>query len=208
MNDSIEGDTENANKNNNLISILILGKQKVGKTRLLLKYVENTYNENYLTTIGINYRIMDKKIGKKIYRIRLIDPSYILNYTLFNINYEGIMFVYDITNQESIDGISDMIKYFQDEKGKNFPMILLGNKIDEINYRQIFKEDGEKLAEENSIKFYEISCKKDIKIDAALIYIVKKITNKSAKEKMEEKMKKEGRSDKNANLNGCHNACF
>ena len=114
--------------------MLLLGK-KVGKISLAKKYAEITFDGNYLSTIGIDFKIKELEINKLNYKILLIDPSNLINYKSLNINYDGIIFIYDSTEKTNINGISGMFKHFREKKDKNFPMILLGNK----NIKKIYK---------------------------------------------------------------------
>ena len=131
-------------ENETQITILTLGEKAVGKTSLVLKYTDNTFNEKYISTIGIDSKDKYLKKNGENFKLRLVDPSTLVtNQNLINLECDGIIFLYDITNQNSFDIISEYIKIFQDKKGKNFPMILLGNKIDKEADRQISKEAGE-----------------------------------------------------------------
>ena len=85
------------------------------------------------------------------------------------------MFVYDVTKEETADFIPESIKYYRKLKGKNFHMLLLGNKTDIVSEENIKKVEAfaKKLAENNKIQFLGISCKKGTNIDEAANHLVK-----------------------------------
>ena len=179
-----EEDIENETK----ITILTLGEKTVGKTSLVLKYTDNTFNEKYISTIVIEFKEKYLEKNGENFKLRLVDPSTLVtNHNLINLECDGIIFLYDITNKNSFDKISKYIEIFQDKKGKNFPMILLGNKIDKEADRQISKEDGEKLAKTKGINFSEISVKEGTNVNKAVNSLINQIfeTNPKLKDNIE-----------------------
>ena len=156
------------------------------------KYAEITFDGNYLSTIGIDFKIKELEINKLKYKILLIDPSNLIFYKSLNINYDGIIFIYDSTEITSINGISHMIKHFREKKDKNFPMILLGNKMDKKNI-QINEDKRKKFAKINGIEFYEISYNQGDNIEASLNSLINSILKfkKKGDGKREEKEKLE-----------------
>ena len=59
---------------------MLLGGKKVGKTSLAKKYAEKTFDGNYFSTIGIDFKIKELEINKLKYKILLIDPSNLIKY--------------------------------------------------------------------------------------------------------------------------------
>ena len=82
-------------------------------------------------------------------------------------NVQGIILMYDITNKKSFDSIIDWISDVKEIKGENFPMILIGNKIDLNESREVTEEMGNELAEKNQIEFFETSNKDGTNIQEA-----------------------------------------
>ena len=83
--------------------------------------------------------------------------------------------MYDITSKKTFDAIPEWIKSILDVKGENFPMILIGNKSDKEEERQIQKEEGEKEAQKNNLSFYETSNKDGSNVEEAVMDLVKKV---------------------------------
>ena len=171
-----EEDIEDENKNK--INILILGDKKVGKTSLTSKYTGNDFYSRQLNKAGqIGLNKGEKTIEKngKKYKLILTDLPPHISYKSLNFKYNGVMLVYDITQIDSIVYISDLIYYLREKNGKNFPMILLGNKVDNEKERCVDEEFGKNFADENYIDFFEISCEEGTNLDIAVDTIFNKI---------------------------------
>jgi len=184
MKEMDEEDIENETK----ITILTLGGREVGKTSLVLKYTDDTFNEKYISTIGIEFKEKYLKKNGENFKLRLVDPSTLVtNQNLINLECDGIIFLYDITNKKSFDDISKYIEIFEKQKRKNFPMILLGNKIDKETDRKISKEAGEGLAKDKGINFSEISVKEGTNVNEAVDSLINQIfeTNPKLKDNIE-----------------------
>ena len=189
--------------------IMILGEKTVGKTSFVSKYSENTFSEDYRATIFITFK--DKYLEKngKSFKLRLADPPPLdtTDQYLTMLKVDGIIFLYDITNQNSFHNISKYIEIFQDKKGKNFPMILLGNKIDKEANRQISKEAGEKLAKTKGINFSEISVKEGTNLNEAVDSLINQIfeTNPKLKDNIENApmLNENKKGDKKDNSDPC-----
>ena len=166
-------------KNEEKIKIIILGNSKVGKTSFIIRFTKNKFDETYITTIGIDciYRIIN--LENKLYKLMFYDTAGEERYKSIPKNHiknmQGIILMYDITDKSSFDSIIDWISDVKDIKGENFPMILVGNKIDLNESREVTEEMGYELAEKNQIEFFETSNKDGTNIQDAGLEIVYKI---------------------------------
>ena len=174
-----DGETENENENEERINIMTLGNSEVGKTCYILKYTENFFQELYLTTIGIDFKIKTETINNKQYKLFLYDTTGQEKYKSIALNIirnaQGIILMYDITNKKSFESIPEWIKSIRDSKGENFPMILLGNKLDKEDIRVISEKEGKELADEYGIKFFETSNKTGVNIQESGMALVNEI---------------------------------
>jgi small GTP-binding protein len=165
-----------------LITIMTLGKCSVGKSSFILRFTENRFENTYLTTVGLDFRFRLVNIKDIQYKVLFYDTVGQEKYHSIAPNIikkaNGIIIMYDITNKSTFDSIREIIESINEEKGKDFPMILIGNKIDLENEREIKKEEAEELAEKYGMEFFEISNKEGINIEKAGLSIVKKILEK------------------------------
>jgi len=175
MDDSEESETNITN----LISlkILLIGDSHVGKTSLLLKYVDDFFPEEHIATIGIEYK--DKIINKDGYNIRLqiwdTAGQERFNSITKNIyrNTNGVLFVYDVTNRKSYNSMKNWIK--DTEKiDKDIKGIILANKID-LEEREVNTDELEELGNKMNMKFLETSAKDNINVKDAFILLVEEL---------------------------------
>ena len=178
-------DVENAE----FIKIMTLGNMKVGKTNFILKYTEDKFEESHISTIGLDFKIKKVEINNKHYQLLLFDTAGQERYKSIALNIikdaHGILLMYDITDKATFDSIPDWIQSIKDLKGDDFPLILLGNKIDLEEERNISKEEGQKFADKIGIQFFETSNKNGINIQEAGLALIKKIIEKKEKEKFD-----------------------
>ena len=101
---------------------------------------------------------------------------------------DGIIIVFDITNKESFDKIHYWVKQIKEstDSNKKINQVIVGNKIDLENERQITKEEGEKMSSAYSLKYFETSAKENIGINEFMLSIINEIAQEKYDEKKEE----------------------
>ena len=140
--------------------VTIVGDEKVGKTTILFRILNNPFNDAYDPTIGVDF--MSKNIIFRGQNIKLqmwdtagqekykgLIPSYVRNSSI-------VFLIYDISVKSSFDNIPNWISFIKSIE--NATLVLCGNKID-ISEREVKKEEGEALAQKEKIAFFEVSAK-------------------------------------------------
>ena len=160
------------------IAILFLGDSLVGKSNMIYRFIENKYSGELLTSIGFDIKskiikIMNKNILVKIYDTAGQERFNAITTSLFQ-KIQGIILVYDISNEESFKNINYWISKINDNLF-NIQCILAGNKCDLEKERIISKKDGENLAKQNNFKFFETSSKTGHNINEIIYEIVRDI---------------------------------
>ena len=151
---------ENTNSDN-IFKILTIGEQAVGKTSILRRYVENKFMKHHLSTIGIDYLSKTIKIKGKEIKLKIWDTAGQERYrNITNQIYkgsDGIVLVFDVTNEDSFNQISEWMKQITENVSKDeISIILIGNKCD-IQERIVDQKKGEEMAESLGISYYETS---------------------------------------------------
>ena len=160
------------------INIFIVGDNDVGKSSLIKRFAKkDKYPGKYSPELGRDKGIKYLEKKRNIYELHFFEISSIVDHEN-SLNPDGIFFIYDTTNQQSFDDISNFIEYFQDKTGKNIPMILIGSKKDLSDQTIIWPSDGESLAKNKEMKFFEMNIIDGTNIDEALNYLVEKIIKK------------------------------
>ena len=154
--------------------ILIIGDSAVGKTSLLLKYVDNFFPETHMATIGVEYKTKNIETSKYKVILHLWDTAgqerfKSITKSFFN-NANGIVFVYDITSKESFDGVKNWIK--DAEPYGKFESILCGNKIDLEKKREVKIDSLKEYSLKKKIDVFETSAKTGVKVNEAFEKLV------------------------------------
>merc|ERR1712187_217259 len=150
--------------------VVFLGKQSVGKTSLITRFMYDSFDNNYQATIGIDFLSKTMYLEDRTVRLQLWDaagqerfrsliPSYIRDSS-------GAIVVYDITNRHSFLNTSKWIEDVRSERGSDVIIVLVGNKTDLNDRRQVSTEEGEEKAKENNVMFFETSAKAGYNIKA------------------------------------------
>ena len=160
------------------LKILLIGDSQVGKTSLLLKYTEHVFPEEHIATIGVEYK--DKFILKDNYNIRLQiwdtagqERFHSITKNIYR-NANGVLFVYDITNQESFGNIKNWIKDLQNV-GNDIKGVIIGNKIDLEQQRDVSKQDLEEIGKKYNMPILETSAKQSINVNEGFELLVNEL---------------------------------
>ena len=172
------------------IKVFTLGDGDVGKTCFIVQYTENKFQEIHLTTTGIDLKTKEVQLENgTTYQVDFVDTAGQERFRAISVNSiksaDGIILMYDITRQKTYDDISIWMESIKENKGDNFPMILIGNKSDLEEQRAVSKEEGEELALKYKLKFFEISNKTGDNVKEAGLEIIKQIVALKDKEKDE-----------------------
>ena len=180
--------------------ILILGDSSVGKTSLISRYANGIFKEEYLATVGLDYYNKQDTINNLNVLVKLWDTAGQERFKSLSPNYfrnaEGVVIVFDVTNLETFENLKYWISSIKSNLGEKniiIPIIIIGNKIDMNDMRDINKEEADKFAKENDYKYFEASAKTGEGVDEAFREIVNQILDNS--DKLEE-IKEERKSIK------------
>ena len=127
--------------------ILLLGDSSVGKTCLLLRYTEWSFQDIHMVTIGLDYRLklMKLKSGKDI-KLQIWDTAGQDRFRSLTKNYykgsHGILLIYDVTNVQSLENVKTWVTQIREEASKDVIIYIVANKIDMEDGRLISKEKG------------------------------------------------------------------
>jgi len=166
-----------------LFKLLLIGDSGVGKTCILFRFSDDAFNTTFISTIGIDFKIKTIELkGKKI-KLQIWDTAGQERFHTITTSYYrgamGIMLVYDITNSKSFENIAKWLRNIDEHANEDVEKMILGNKCDMDENRQVPKERGDAIAREHGIKFMETSAKNNINIERAFHELAEAILNKT-----------------------------
>ena len=163
------------NKNKYEFKIVTLGDPGVGKTSIFRRFVEDNFDPNQLSTLGINLSTKILKIKNKELVLKLIDTGGQEKYRAIAASYfrraDVILFVFDLNNSGSFDSIQYWLDFFEENNtGTNIKnKFLIGNKND--LEQKVDQDLIDKLTEKNNILYMSTSAKTKHQIEQLFEYI-------------------------------------
>ena len=167
---------------NYLLKYIIIGDSSVGKSKILTRYVYEKFNEEFQSTIGVEFASKNAIVNNKIYRIQIWDTagqeSFRSITRAYYKNSVCAFIVYDITSRTSFENVKSWLDDIQKQCPKTTFLVLVGNKIDLENERQIMYEEGDSFAKENNMLYIETSAKTGQNIETLFLKSVEIINEK------------------------------
>jgi Ras-related protein Rab-8A len=164
------------------VKLLMIGDSGVGKTCLLLRYANDSFSPTFITTIGIDFKIKNIDVEGTRIKLQIWDTAGQERFRTITTSYfrgaQGILLVYDVTDRRSFESIRNWISQIQQHADVHVNKILVGNKCDMLDEKVVSTEEGQKLAKEFGIDFWECSAKNDINVDDSFIGIAKSVKDR------------------------------
>ena len=152
---------------NYLLKYIIIGDSAVGKSNILTRYVYEKFNEEFQSTLGVEFAAKNAIIENKIYRIQIWNTagqeSFRSITRAYYKNSVCAFIVYDITKRETFENVQVWLDDIKNQCPQTVLLVLVGNKLDLENERQISYEEGESFAQKNNMYFFETSAKTGVK---------------------------------------------
>jgi len=150
--------------------LVFLGDESVGKTSIITRFMYDHFDDSYQATIGIDFLSKTMYLEDRVLRLQLWDtagqerfrsliPSYIRDSSV-------AIVVYDISNKTSFLNTHKWIEDVREERGDDVVIMLVGNKMDLSDHRQVTKTEGEEKASKMGVMFMETSAKSGDNIKA------------------------------------------
>ncbi|XP_039941860.1 ras-related protein Rab-44 isoform X3 [Hirundo rustica] len=173
-------------------NVLFVGDSHVGKTSFLYRLHADTFNPHLAATVGLDYQIKTLVVDNKSFALRLWDSAGQERYRSVTKQFfrkaDGVVLMYDITSEYSFSDVRYWLGCIQDAAEDGIAVLLLGNKTDCAAQRQVPTKEGECLAKEHQLMFYECSAASGHNVFESMVSFVRllKVREDELKNKAEE----------------------
>ena len=194
-----------------IFKVLLIGNSDVGKSSLILRYVDQIWNDVFVPTIGVDFKVKSLQIDNKRVKMQIWDTSGQERFRNVISSYfkgaHGILLIYDITARDSFKELENWLGEVERNATPQVLKILIGNKCDLDEQRQITVDEGEAFAARNGMKFIETSAKNNTNVNEAFEALAKIMVESSNKKNVIKVEKKTIKVDKGADLNAKKKCC-
>ena len=148
---------------NYLLKFIVIGDSSVGKSNILSKFKDDKFDDKTQPSIGVQFIAKNVILDKATYRLQVWDTAGQENFRamtkIYYKNSSCAFIVYDITEKDSFNHVESWINECKKVAPESILLILIGNKSDLEQSREISYEEGEKLAKKYNMLFFETSAK-------------------------------------------------
>ncbi|QBM87107.1 Ras-related protein Rab-5C [Metschnikowia aff. pulcherrima] len=178
--------------NTTSVKLVLLGEAAVGKSSLVLRFVSNDFQENKEPTIGAAFLTQKCTVGDRTIKYEIWDTAGQERFAslapMYYRNAQAALVVYDITKPASFIKARHWVKELHEQASKDITIALVGNKYDlvagendlEESLRKVSVEEGQALAEEEGLLFFETSAKSSHNVNDVFVSIGSKIPEAKA----------------------------
>lgn len=158
-----------------MFKVVLIGDSSIGKSSILLRFSDDEFQDSYITTIGVDFKIKTIDVDGKLVKLQIWDTAGQERFRTISrayySNVDGILIIYDITNENTFDNV----QYWLGEISKyssTTVKVLIGNKSDLDNKRMVDMKVAEEFAKRQNIPFFETSAKENVNIDTCFKKII------------------------------------
>ena len=154
-----------------IFKVLLLGNSNVGKSSLFLRFVDDIWNDTFVPTIGVDFKIKTFDIDEKKIKMQIWDTAGQERFKNIIASYyrgaHGILLIYDVTDKDAFKNLNNWLIEIEKNASKNVLKVLIGNKSDLEDKRVITYNQGKEFADNFGLKFIETSAKKNLNVNEA-----------------------------------------
>ena len=159
--------------------ILVIGESNVGKTSIILRYTDNEFKNSGISTCGVDVKCKYVSLDDLKIRLDIWDTAGQERFRGLAKNYfrgaNAFILVYDITNKNSYDKLKGWMNDAKEKIQNEYKMIVVGNKTDCKNEREVDYETLEEFGKKNNVLYMEVSAKTGEGIDKVFINLVEEL---------------------------------
>ena len=165
-----------------LFKYIIIGDSGVGKSCLLLQFTDKRFEASHDLTIGVEFGARMITIEEKQIKLQVWDTAGQESFRSITRSYyrgaTGALLVYDVTKRDTFDHLQSWLEDCKENSNMRMTILLIGNKTDLVEKRQVTTEEGKQFADRNGLLFLETSAKTSFNVDEAFLKTARGIFTK------------------------------
>ena len=146
-----------------LVKCLIIGDSGIGKSAMMIKFADDIYNPEYISTIGVDFKIRTIEHRNKTLKLQIWDTAGQERFRAITTSYyrgsHAIIVCYDTTDYDTFTNVNKWINEINKYGSKSAILVLCGTKSDLTSNRKVSENEGQEFAQSNNMIFIETSAK-------------------------------------------------
>ena len=167
-----------------LFKVIVVGDAATGKTAVTMRWATGTFSESYRMTIGVDFAVKIVEADGKKVKLSVWDTAGQERFSHIRPMYfrgaRGSIIVYDVTNKKSFENVGNWLEEVKKHCDR-IPLLLVGNKVDLEDQREVTTREGEGLAEKLGIPFFETSAKTGEVVTKCFTMLAKEMVEEAEK---------------------------
>jgi len=159
-----------------LVKLLLLGDSGVGKSAIVMRFTEDRFNQDLMSTVGLDFKMKTIQIGERMVNVQIWDTAGQEKFRTITKKYyrgaSGYILVFDVANRNSFEHISTWLEEINDHGDSNMLKVLVGNKCDLA--RSVTTEEAMKLAKKLDLPYFETSAATGTNVNLVFQDLVKR----------------------------------
>uniref|UniRef100_UPI00398F2549 EF-hand calcium-binding domain-containing protein 4B n=1 Tax=Pristiophorus japonicus TaxID=55135 RepID=UPI00398F2549 len=180
-------DREPCSSPDRLFKIIFVGNSSVGKSSVLRRFCGASFCPGMCATVGIDYHVKTVNVAHSRVALQLWDTAGQERFRSVTKQFfrkaDGVVLIYDITAAMSFSAVHQWLESVQEEASPGVLILLLGNKTDLESERQVACEEGQRLAKECNLIFYECSASSGVNITEPMLHLARLLKELEDEEK-------------------------
>ena len=185
--------------------VVVVGDSGVGKTNLIKRFINDTFNKDSKATVGVEFLSKTYLINQEVFKIEIWDTAGQERYKSITAAYykgaKGAMIVYDVTNQTSFENVDNWANEIKEKAARNINLMIVGNKTDLTDKIVVTSEVATEKAKALEIPIMETSALDSTNVKEAFYQLLREMY-KSVKDLMKEYEQKQAGTPVEQDSNG------
>ncbi|KAI3463699.1 hypothetical protein Pfo_020362 [Paulownia fortunei] len=175
-----------------LFKAVLIGDSAVGKSNLLSRFARDEFCLDSKPTIGVEFAYRNIRVGDKLVKAQIWDTAGQERFRAITSSYYrgalGALLVYDITRRTTFESLRKWLKELREFGSPEMVVVLVGNKSDLSQSREVNLEDGQTLAQLEDLSFMETSAKENLNVEEAFLQMITRIYELTCHKSLEAKV--------------------